>query len=47
MHLDRELIQMEELPISVDENNFELGTREIIRNIRPNWKSDEIKFKVS
>lgn len=37
---------MEGLPISVDENNFEAGTREILRNIRPNW-SDEIRFKVS
>lgn len=38
---------MEELPITVDENNFEVGTREILRNIRPKWAAKDIKFKVS
>lgn len=38
---------MEDLPITVDENNIETGTREILRNIRPNWASKDIKFKVS
>lgn len=37
---------MEELKIKVDENDFEIGTREILKNIRPNWKNN-IKFKVS
>lgn len=38
---------MGDLPITVDENNFETGTREILRLIRANWKKDLIKFKVS
>jgi len=37
---------MEELPITVDENNFEAGTREILRNIRPKWAAKDIKFKL-
>lgn len=37
---------MEELSISVDENDFETGTREILRQIRPNWNNN-VKFKVS
>ena len=36
---------MEELPISVDENCWEIGIREILSKIRPNWI--DIKFKVS
>lgn len=38
---------MEELLISVDENCWEIGIREILTKIRPNWISDDIKFKVS
>lgn len=38
---------MEELPISVDENCWEIGIRDILTKIRPNWNRDEIKFKVS
>lgn len=37
---------MEDLPIIVDENCWEIGIREILIKIRPNWISD-IKFKVS
>lgn len=37
---------MEELQIAVDENDFEIGIRKILKIIRPNWKK-EIKFKVS
>ena len=38
---------MEELAITIDENNYELGTREILKNIRPKWAAKDIKFKVS
>lgn len=38
---------MEELPITVDENNFEAGTYEILKKIRPSWSRDSITFKVS
>lgn len=38
---------MEELTITVDENNFEVGTREILKNIRPKWTENDIRFKVS
>lgn len=38
---------MEELKIHVDENHFEIGTRQILKNIRPNWSQENIKFKVS
>jgi hypothetical protein len=37
---------MEDLNVCVDENNWEIGIREILRNIRPQWANDEIKFKV-
>jgi hypothetical protein len=37
---------MEELPITVDEKQFETGVREILRSIRPKWSND-VKFKVS
>lgn len=37
---------MEELKISVDENNFEEGIRKILKAIRPNWKESS-KLKVS
>lgn len=39
--------EMGDLPITVDENNYEIGTREILKNIRSNWNKDLIKFKVS
>lgn len=38
---------MEELQISVDENNYETGIRKILEIIRKNWKYSDIKFKVS
>lgn len=37
---------MEELLITVDENSWESGIREILQKIRPTWSS-EVKFKVS
>lgn len=38
---------MEELPISVDENCWEIGIRQILLKIRPNWSKEDITFKVS
>lgn len=40
-------MEVPELPITVNENSYELGTREILRTIRPSWRDDQIKFKVS
>jgi hypothetical protein len=37
---------MEELAITVDENNYEVGIRKILKAIRPNWREDN-KLKVS
>lgn len=37
---------MDELPITVDEKNYEPGTKEILKSIRPKWNHD-VKFKVS
>lgn len=37
---------MEDLNVCVDEDNYEVGIREILRNIRPQWKCDKIKFEV-
>ncbi|CRK91259.1 CLUMA_CG004939, isoform A [Clunio marinus] len=36
---------MEELEIIVDENNYEIGIRNILKKIREHWNSDGIKFK--
>lgn len=38
---------MEELQICVDERNWEVGIREILEKIRPNWKNEKITFKVN
>lgn len=38
---------MEELEINVDENNYEVGVRAILKAIRPNWRDDnKLKFKM-
>ncbi|KAG5680417.1 hypothetical protein PVAND_009925 [Polypedilum vanderplanki] len=37
---------MEELQISVDENNYEIAIKKILKTIRPNWKDDDkLKLK--
>lgn len=38
---------MEDLPINVDENNWEIGIRKILVKIRPQWTQNDINFKVS
>jgi hypothetical protein len=38
---------MEELQISVDENNYEPGILEILKNIRATWIKENIEFKVN
>lgn len=35
-----------ELNVCVDENNWEIGIREILKKIRPEWK-DGLSFKVN
>lgn len=39
--------EVPKVPVTVNENSYECGTREILKNIRPDWRDGEIKFKVS
>lgn len=38
--------QHEQLNISLDENNLEKSAQAILDVIRPQWQTDNIKFKV-
>lgn len=40
-------MEVPQLSVTVNENSFETGTREILKKIRPAWKDEQIKFKVS
>lgn len=39
-------VNIENLPLTIDENNIVDGAREVLRVIRPLWSYDNIKFKV-
>jgi hypothetical protein len=40
------MAEIPELDIEVDEKNYEVGLREVLKVVRPNWERDDIKFKV-
>lgn len=35
------------LDIEIDRKDFQSGTKELLRNVKPEWKTDDIIIKVS
>lgn len=46
INYENESFVIENLPLTIDENNIIDGAREVLRVIRPAWNYDNIKFKV-